>query len=433
MASLETRKTPTGMTFRIKWRQDGAWQSETFGPGRKNAALRFKRDVELNDNCWPEGWLRGHGYVAQLVEETGEKETPFRSYATQFVADKTGLTPGTKCRYARQVVVLADELDIIVAADQETGAEIATMENLTTRHIARWVNARELAGVAPKTISNWHGLLFQLLQAAVEEELRAKNPCIATGRSLPRRDGVRTTRRLLILTEPEFALIATAMWPGLPDPALEGAVLTVGTEADRGLLIAAIGTGARWGELTALQVADLHLDAVPPYVDVQRAWKRNGTGEHALDGVGRWYLGAPKTVRGRRQIRIGEATRQVLLRASADKAPDALVFTGVRGGPLDQPHFYEYRWQRAVALAQRNGLTKKPRFHDLRRSYGAWLKSANVPLPEIQARMGHESIVTTIDTYGGILERSGDLADAAVDDALAWTMSDDDRGGDEDR
>jgi integrase len=146
-----------------------------------------------------------------------------------------------------------------------------------------------------------------------------------------------------------------------------------------------------------------------------------------VDGVGRWYLGAPKTVRGRRQVRIGEATRQALLRRSTGKSSDALVFTGTRGGPLDQPHFYEYRWQRAVALAQRNGLTKKPRFHDLRRSYGGWLKSANVPLPEIQARMGHESITTTADVYSGVLDRTGDLADAALDTALDWVLRGDDQ------
>ncbi len=95
-----------------------------------------------------------------------------------------------------------------------------------------------------------------------------------------------------------------------------------------------------------------------------------------------------------------------------------MLFTGVRGGPLDQPHFYEYRWQRAVALAQRNGLTKTPRFHDLRHTYASWLISAGVPLPEIQRRLGHESIQTTVDVYGGLLDQAGDLADAAIDAAL---------------
>ena len=71
-----------------------------------------------------------------------------------------------------------------------------------------------------------------------------------------------------------------------------------------------------------------------------------------------------------------------------------------------------------MALAQRNGLTKTPRFHDLRHTYAAWLISAGVPLPEIQRRLGHESIQTTVDVYGGLLEQAGDLADDAIDAAL---------------
>lgn len=33
----------------------------------------------------------------------------------------------------------------------------------------------------------------------------------------------------------------------------------------------------------------------------------------------------------------------------------------------------------------------------------AWLVAGGAPLPHIQARLGHESITTTIDTYGHLL------------------------------
>src|SRR4051794_2576394 len=58
VAALETRTSPTGTSHRVKWRQDGSWQSETFGADRKAQALRFKRDVELAGNRWPEGWIK---------------------------------------------------------------------------------------------------------------------------------------------------------------------------------------------------------------------------------------------------------------------------------------------------------------------------------------------------------------------------------------
>ena len=101
------------------------------------------------------------------------------------------------------------------------------------------------------------------------------------------------------------------------------------------------------------------------------------------------------------------------------KSSKDLVFTASQGGHLNQATFYEDRWKKAVALAQTRGLTVSPRFHDLRHTHAAWLISAGVPLPVIQQRLGHESIATTVDTYGGLLLQAHDVADAAVDAALA--------------
>ncbi|MCC4909096.1 tyrosine-type recombinase/integrase [Microbacterium sp. cx-59] len=41
-----------------------------------------------------------------------------------------------------------------------------------------------------------------------------------------------------------------------------------------------------------------------------------------------------------------------------------------------------------------------PNIHDLRHSHTSWLIAAGVPLPYLQARLGHESIMTTVGTYG---------------------------------
>jgi integrase len=46
------------------------------------------------------------------------------------------------------------------------------------------------------------------------------------------------------------------------------------------------------------------------------------------------------------------------------------------------------------------------------------LISANVPLPVIQQRLGHESIQTTIDVYGGLLNHTNDHVDGIVDAML---------------
>ncbi|MEU6668034.1 tyrosine-type recombinase/integrase [Streptomyces sp. NPDC046727] len=68
--------------------------------------------------------------------------------------------------------------------------------------------------------------------------------------------------------------------------------------------------------------------------------------------------------------------------------------------------------------AEKFGLIKRPRFHDLRHSHAAWLIAAKVPLPAIQARLGHESITTTVDRYGHLLDALDDEVMAAAE----WAM-----------
>ena len=57
------------------------------------------------------------------------------------------------------------------------------------------------------------------------------------------------------------------------------------------------------------------------------------------------------------------------------------------------------------------------RFHDLRHTHVAWLIAGGTPLPHIQARLGHESITTTIDTYGHLLP-GDELISRIIDTAL---------------
>jgi hypothetical protein len=48
----------------------------------------------------------------------------------------------------------------------------------------------------------------------------------------------------------------------------------------------------------------------------------------------------------------------------------------------------------------------------------SWLIAGGAPLPHIQARLGQESITTTIDTYGHLLPAGSDLISRIIDTAL---------------
>ncbi|WP_307628466.1 tyrosine-type recombinase/integrase [Streptomyces turgidiscabies] len=61
---------------------------------------------------------------------------------------------------------------------------------------------------------------------------------------------------------------------------------------------------------------------------------------------------------------------------------------------------------------------RAPLLHDLRHSHAAALLSGGHGLEHVQQRLGHESIKTTSDTYGHLLEQSREAALATIDAAL---------------
>ena len=72
----------------------------------------------------------------------------------------------------------------------------------------------------------------------------------------------------------------------------------------------------------------------------------------------------------------------------------------------------------ALAAAGGAGLTKAPRFHDLGHTYFAWAVADGADLRYIQAQLGHESITTTIGTYGHPMQNSNWHVTHAFDRAL---------------
>ena len=152
----------------------------------------------------------------------------------------------------------------------------------------------------------------------------ATNPALGTA---PKQSRVKQSRpELRFLTERE----------------LETAVRLAGSAG--ALLAVAVGTGLRFGELSALWVSDVDLERRT--VRVNKAWKRNGE-DDATDVPG-WiakqlepkhamrehHLGFPKTPKSRRTVTFSPAVASVLAALIADHAPDDFVFTTKNGHPV---------------------------------------------------------------------------------------------------
>ncbi|WP_030017725.1 tyrosine-type recombinase/integrase [Streptomyces monomycini] len=402
MAYIRRRQSRGGKeTFRVIWREDGKRDGRQEGEDfdDETSAERFRDLVNGHGQQWPTGWTKGVGFADPEADKVPEEEM-FGTFAHRYIDHLTGIGGQTRGNYRKFVDnhMLPWFRDLAVRGDRPN--------TLNRDHISQWVNDLEdgrrgphhQPGVkrrayAPKTIRNYHGLLFGILQAAVDADkpLRVSNPCIHT--NLP--EDNHTADEATFLEREEYALVRCHLAADVVD-----------------LVDLLVGTGLRWGEISALQPRDLTLHGARPKLRVQRAWKR---GEHGK------FLGAPKTKKSRRTIVLSPSQVSLLKRNTRGKDTSDFVFTAPEGNAWDSGGFYTARWKPAIAsAAQVDGLTKKPRIHDLRHTHASWLIAQKVPLPAIQARLGHESITTTVDRYGHLLA----IMDEEIIAAVEWGMQD---------
>jgi integrase len=129
------------------------------------------------------------------------------------------------------------------------------------------------------------------------------------------------------------------------------------------------------------------------------------------------YLGNPKTAKSRRTISISVSVAAASLQKLVGRAPEDFVFTTRHSRPLHNGDFHTHVWRKLMTAVAGEGIAPF-RFHDLRHTHVAWLVARGAPLPHIRARLGHESITTTIDTYGHLLPAGDELISGIIDTAL---------------
>ena len=147
------------------------------------------------------------------------------------------------------------------------------VDKLDYRHLTHWVKSMMAKGKSPKTIQNVHGLISAAMKTAEMLGYIRENPC--RGVQLPSIE--KAEDEAMFLTHAEFGMIMEAMG-----------------ERYKTFTNFLVMTGTRFGEATALTVADVDLLSKPPTVRINKAWKR--------DGQSKYYIGATKTGAGKRTI-----------------------------------------------------------------------------------------------------------------------------------
>lgn len=350
------------VVWTVRYRRQGRQRSMTArGPHAKREAEEFAKLLDAFDDT-----DRAVAYWNSQLEEAQQTQgVILDEWAERYIARLTRVTEGTRLGYRRLYArVWAPELGRL------------PLTAISEADVAHVVNRLVVAGKSDKTIRNAHGLLAGMMKGAVRESLIAKSPCEHIQLPRAREHEVREMR---FLTHEEWDQLFAEIPPHY-----------------RPLFTLLIGTGLRWGEAEALTVGDIarvrqHDGSMGWVVHVTKAIKWDSS--KAIREVG-----PTKTRKSRRTVTLPAQVVAELAELLGRPRTERL-FLAPRGGPLRHRTVYD-DWKAAI---ERAGLDPQPRIHDLRHTHVAWLIAAGVPLPVIQARLGHESITTTIDRYGHLL------------------------------
>ena len=239
-------------------------------------------------------------------------------------------------------------------------------------------------GLSPRTVRYTHSVLRSALNHAVRARLLSHNPTDYA--TLPRQE--RKEMRCLTPAEANAFLLAARedRWHPLWE------ILTL--------------SGLRPGEAFGLKWSDITGNTI----GVQRALLTAGE---------KWVIAEPKTRRSRRTVPLAESTMKALqkhrrlqaqekLKAGANYRDNDFIFANSTGMPLDIKNITARHFRKVLAAAS----LPKIRLYDLRHTAATLMLAAGVNPKVASERLGHSTIVLTMDTYSHVLP---DMQQDAVD------------------
>lgn len=254
-----------------------------------------------------------------------------------------------------------------------TELEGKTVGEITTADIRATLAAMETKGIGAPTRASVRKLLSKVFRAAVNEQILMRNPVSPI--PVPRSE----RREIQVYTSQEIRAIAEAITPRY-----------------RAAVLLSAYAGLRAGEISALRVADL---------DLLRGVITINQGVSLVRG--RPVLSTPKTKASRRSVAIPRFVAEALGKHLAESpSGDGLVFHTSSGGLCSSKTL-------ARPFQEASGAIGKPgRWHDLRHTSVALAIEQGAHPKQIQTRLGHTNITTTLDTYGHLFPGlDGALAD----------------------
>lgn len=257
------------------------------------------------------------------------------------------------------------------------GIKLSDLRPLDIQNLYRSMQDRELS---PRVIRYTHAVLSSALKQAVKWDMLHRNPAIAV--DLPRM--VRNEMKAMSAIEVGRFLNAVK-----------------GTR-HYALFNLAITTGMRPQEYLGLKWSDIDLEKGTATVRRAIVWNRQKGGG--------WALAEPKTSRSRRTIPLPASTVTALiehrrqqgverLRIGAEWRDHGLAFPTTIGTPYTLSSLTNKYFKPALAKSELSGFS----LYSLRHTHATLLLANGENAKVASERLGHSTIVLTLDTYSHVL------------------------------
>lgn len=355
--------------FTVRYRNPpgGPQRSISFYGDTEKAALSDAEEfISLLSSLGPERatkWWNEH-----LDAEPGDHGMTLDEWWPKYLDSLTGITDGTRDSYGR--------IYKRIWSKPLGGRPLTSLERTD---ITRIINELAAEGRADKTIANFYGVLTSCLRVAFED---GHMPALPTKKIRLPRNTEHQSEEMRFLSQEEWARVHKALHPHY-----------------RPLFTLLVGSGARWGEAEALEVGDIFQGKARLSTgETIRVWqvRINKAAKWNVSSRNR-VVGPPKTKKSRRTVPLPPEVMVEVAPLLGGREKRARLFLAPRGGALDHKSAWD-EWRKALRAAELDD--PQPRIHDLRHTYASWLLDEGVPPHVVSARLGHESIQTTVDVYG---------------------------------
>lgn len=266
--------------------------------------------------------------------------------------------------------------------------------DLKAIQIQRYYNKLYESGKSSSIIKNLNKLLKTFLNYAVAEGYLLKNPCSNSNIVIPKDNEFKKNEdKIEVFSNEEINILK----------------INLENHRLKALILLALGTGLREGELLGLKWSDI--DFINKELKVQRSIKQvsiiNSDGSREYKTI----IQTPKSKNSIRTVPIPSSLIPILkeqdlqqkqdrLKFGASYANNDFVFTTETGNLIDARNLLR-SYKR---LLKKAGIPYK-KFHALRHTYATKLFEANVPLKTVQTLLGHSDISITANIYTHVMPK----------------------------